>query len=391
MSIPLNPFNIYSAPRASAATPAYMSAPVGSSSYPSFPSSSPSLPAFDMGQSSLMPDTGLPQMLMQLLGMMQMLLSSLFGSSMPQSSSPEPGDSTDPSSGLPSGGSAPESTGGCSSPETPGGSVPPEEPSGSVPPGEPSGSVPTGSPEQPDGNSPAIAEQGADSSYVHGPGVQLNSNSNLPPIDASQWTARDGKNPGWEFSTPFVSNKVQNDGNGITTTIQGSSGGEARFNKPIGQGFYQFNVNPKQSSQVGELTSVFLYSNTGSDGSDKTQGFELDAEYNMVRPNSVTFGTWIDGTKYNEITVDAPKGDQTIGFNIQDGKTQIGFVSPDGSFKVVSETKDPRITKEIASHLVPMSNAWRFTNKGGTSQEGSSITINGFGRSDAPGQPVKPV
>lgn len=218
-----------------------------------------------------------------------------------------------------------------------------------------------------------------------------NSKSNLPPIDPSQWTARDGQNPGSEFTTPFVSGNVHKGANSISTKIQGGQGAEARLNKTIGTGFYQVNVNPQTSNQLGEMSTFFLYSNTGSNGGDKQQGFELDAEYNMVRNNSVTFGTWIDGQKYNEVTIDAPKGNQTIGFNIQEGKTQIGYVNPDGSFQVVSETKDPRITKELASHLTPMSNSWRFKDKGGTSQEGSSITINGFGRSDAPGQPVKPV
>jgi hypothetical protein len=294
---------------------------------------------------------------------------------------PPTGGQTPPTGGQtpPTGGQTPP-TGGQTPPT--GGQTPPT--GGETPPtgGEtpPTGGVTTQSP----------GAQGNPNSYVGGSGVQ-NSNSNLPPIDPNQWTKRDGKNPGWEFSTPFVSSNAPSTENSISTKIQGDQGAEVRFNKPIGEGFYQFNVNPQQSSQLGELVSVFLYSNTGSDGGDKTQGFELDAEYNMVRPNSVTFGTWVDGVKYNEITIDAPKGNQTIGFNIQDGKTQIGFVNPDGSFEVKSETTDPRINQEMASHLIPMSNAWRFTNKGGTSQEGSSITITGFGRSDAPGQPVKPV
>jgi len=112
----------------------------------------------------------------------------------------------------------------------------------------------------------------------------------------------------------------------------------------------------------------------------------------MVEQGTVTFGTWIDGKKYNEVTVPAPKGDQTIGFNIQDGVSQIGFVNSDGTFEPVSETKDKRITPELASNLQAMTNTWRSKSTGGSDNgETSSITINGFGRSDEPGQPVKSV
>jgi hypothetical protein len=201
---------------------------------------------------------------------------------------------------------------------------------------------------------------------VDGPrqGNVSGSNSKLPAINAKDWSTRDGKN-GEEFATPFVSKNVLKNDNSITAQLKGNEGAEAILDKQIGTGFYQFNVNPKLSSQVGDIPTVFFYSGKGSDGGDYEGGFELDAEYNMVKQGTVTFGTWIDGKKYNEVTVPAPKGDQTIGFNIQNGVSQIGFVNADGTFEPVSETKDKRITPELASNLQAMTNTWRSKSTGG--------------------------
>lgn len=250
---------------------------------------------------------------------------------------------------------------------------------------------PSPSPEKPSpGYSQSIVDQvgGSADSVTGGPGVKLNPNSNLPAINPGQWTPRNGSNGG-PFATPFSQNNVETTGNSISTKLKGGEGAEAQFNSTIGTGFYQFDVNPQASSQKGDITTVFLYSGVGTNGT-KQQGFELDAEYNLVAPGTVTFGTWIDGVKYNEVTVPAPKGEQTIGFNIQNGQTQIGYVEPDGTFVPVSETKDSRITPQLASNLKPMTNSWRIEGTPDTGQT-SSITVNGFGRSDAPGQPAKAV
>jgi hypothetical protein len=315
----------------------------------------------------------------------------------PNSASPDGSESSCPNS-SPSGGSkspSSDSTSGGSEAPSPDSACPGDSES-SGPDTKPSGDSKSPKPDSPspgdsDSTDPSLVDEvgGGKGSICDGPGVKGNSNSKLPSINPDEWKGRDGSN-GAGFTTPFVSGNCKKTSKSISTELKGGQGAEARFHKNIGTGFYQVHLTPNASSQKGDNTTFFFYSGVGTDGSQKQQGFELDAEYNLVKPGTVTFGTWIDGKKYNEVTVDAPKGGQTLGFNIQPGKTQIGYVEPDGTFKPVSETKDPRITAKLASNLNPMSNSWRME---GTKDNGesSSITIDGFGRSDKPGGEVKRV
>jgi len=105
-----------------------------------------------------------------------------------------------------------------------------------------------------------VTETESDNNSVTGDtGTVSNLQSNLPAINSNDWSTRDGKN-GEEFATPFVSKNVIKNGNSITTQLKGNEGAEATLDKKIGTGFYQFNVNPKLSSQVGDIPTVFFYS-----------------------------------------------------------------------------------------------------------------------------------
>jgi hypothetical protein len=398
----------------------------GASGPGSLPMQNTALPA-NMNSSLMGGNNSMMGMLMQLLSTITQMLSMMLpmmgasGGSSPsqQGSGGQTGANGSISNATPSGSTqpgaaSPDSCGCNSNPRPSCGSEPPnpesksggaESPSpnstsggsespcpNSAPPGDSKSPKPgSASPGDSTPTDPSIVEEvgGNAGSVYDGPGVKSNSNSNLPSINPDQWKARDGSN-GAGFTTPFVSGNCKKTSKSITTQLKGGQGAEAQFHKNIGTGFYQVHLTPNASSQKGDNTTFFLYSGVGSQGTEKQQGFELDAEYNLVKPGTVTFGTWIDGKKYNEVTVDAPKGGQTIGFNIQPGKTQIGYVDPDGTFTPVSETKDSRITEKLASNLKPMSNSWRME---GTKDNGeaSSITIDGFGRSDKPGGAVSEV
>jgi hypothetical protein len=204
-------------------------------------------------------------------------------------------------------------------------------------------------------------------------------------LNTAAWQSRDGWN-GPSFATRFYKDQVDLSGGNVKVNLKGDRGGEAVMQQKLSTGIFNFTIDPQFNFPPGNLVTAFIYSQaTDNPEVSRQQSLEGDIEFNMLTDEmlpphlkgkqTVTFGNWVDGVKYDQVTLEARTGPQDFQFVIDVGYMAIKMRTAEG-WVTATETYNEGITMGRINGLQAMLNTWRADFASGRAEEPSSISLN---------------